>query len=710
VTKRIYRFSAATCDGNAQMQALLGGKGANLAEMCQLGLPVPPGFTITTAVCNHYRQSTAKETVLAAVVEEALEHADWLAQELGHLPLLSVRSGAPVSMPGMMDTILNVGITTGNLAAWSERIGARAAADSQRRLIQMLATTAFGMQPGEFEALLTQKRFAKKVKTDAELDATALLELVAEYQAIFALATGLDWPDTLAGQLIHAIRAVFESWMSPRAIDYRKLNQIDDAMGTAVTVQAMVFGNMGLDSGSGVLFTRDPLTGDDILYGEFLQNAQGEDVVAGIRTPLPLDAMGSHGMAPQPCWSTVCEELVDLAEHLEQHYRDMLDLEFTVQQGRLWLLQCRTGKRSALAAFRIAAAMVEEGLIDKATALSRLTAEQYKLVRRPRIADGFAVPPAATGIAASPGVASGRPVFSAKAAIDCSEPCIMVTHDTCPDDIAGMAAAAGILTRTGGTTSHAAVVARAMDKPAVVGCTDLGPAMAALQKGLVQRVTIDGGSGRVWFDVEVPVVDGSDDPAVLKICRWAVERSAHAVSCPKLWDIDRPVRIMAANWWGNKEALEQVLHELEQLPDRSHVTLDLSPPIMFQAESDLVLQECFCQEDVAGMVGLTLDALQALAGRASRLEGLALVLAEVEPKTVAELTGLGFRLGVTPHTIADLLAGDMVACDADFIETVVGGSAAWQELQAVFAQAGRPVKLMLPAAPAEYLVFTQLGK
>ena len=709
MTKRIYRFSADTCDGNAQMSALLGGKGANLAEMCQLGLPVPPGFTITTAVCNQYRKASDPEAVLAGVVEEALGHVDWLAGQLGHLPLLSVRSGAHVSMPGMMDTILNVGLTSDNLASWSERIGARAAADSQRRLIQMLATTAFGMQPGEFEALLTQKRFAWKVKTDAELDTEALLELVAEYQKIFALATGQAWPDSLAQQLRHAIRAVFESWMSPRAIDYRKLNRIDDAMGTAVTVQAMVFGNMGADSGSGVLFTRDPLTGDASLYGEFLQNAQGEDVVAGIRTPLPLDAMGSAA-APQPSWGDVGEELVDLAEHLEQHYRDMLDLEFTVQQGRLWLLQCRTGKRSALAAFRIAVAMVEEWLIDRATALSRLTPQQYKLVRRPRIADGFDVPPHATGIAASPGVATGRPVFSAKAAIDCSEPCIMVTHDTCPDDIAGMAAAAGILTRTGGTTSHAAVVARAMDKPAVVGCTALAPAMAALEQGMVQLVTIDGGTGRVWLDVEVPVVDGSDDPAVLRVCRWAVERSGHAVSCPKLWDIDRPLRIMAAHWWGNHLALEHVLHELEQLPDRSHVTLDLSPPIMFQAESDLVLQECFCQEDMAGMVGFTIEALQALASRASRLEGLALVLAEVEPKTVAELTRLGFRLGVTPRTVADLLAGGMVASDPEFIETVVGGVAAWQELQAVFAEAGRPVELMLPAAPAEYLVFTQLGQ
>ena len=724
MTQRIYPFSQASCAGDKHMTALLGGKGANLAEMCQLGLPVPPGFTITTEASNQYRklEPSAQAAFLDALVAEALEHVDWLTEQFGYLPLLSVRSGAPVSMPGMMDTILNVGLTPKTAEAWNARIGQRATLDCRRRLIQMLGSTAFGIHPEAFENELHRARKSAGVALDSELDTIAMAGVVNRFHWLFEKAAGHAFPDTLGAQLTHAIKAVFDSWTSPRATLYRRINGIDDAMGTAVNIQAMVFGNMGADSGTGVLFTRNAATGENELYGEFLQDAQGEDVVAGIRTPLPLVQMDQIDQA----WSATYAEIGTICDRLEEHYQDMLDLEFTVQRGKLWLLQCRTGKRSALAAFRIAVDLVAEGLIDQDTALARLTPEQYKLVRRPRIADGFAVPPHATGIAASPGVASGKPVFSAEAAVNCSEPCIMITEETSPDDIAGMAAAAGVLTRTGGTTSHAAVVARAMDKPCVVGCTalDLDPK----QWADVHRVTIDGATGRVWRGVEVPLVDGSADPSVLEVCRWAVRRSGYAVTTLPInagspvgpASGDSPVpdweqRLMVADWWGDHGRLHQVLHDLAQLPSRLGITLDLAPPFAFGAAEDEPLQDCFGkpvpndQEEVAA--AFLLDLLKALVGRSAELEGLTLVF-DSDPGEVL-INGMkkhGFRIATSPATVADLLDGDVMAPDAGFIDTVIGGLEAWYELEAVFASAGRKLSVLAPGAPAEYLVFTQLGR
>ena len=715
MTQRIYRFSQASTAGDQHMTALLGGKGANLAAMCQLGLPVPPGFTITTAVCNAYRQSTAKDGFLTDLTNEALTHVLWLAEQFGYMPLLSVRSGAPVSMPGMMDTILNVGLCTQNWQSWIERIGGRAVHDCDRRLTQMLGSTAYGVPAEVFEFQLAKVKKKLKVEKDTDLDLVGLSEVVLAYRQAFEANTGFKFPfDDPEKQLRDAIKAVFDSWMSPRAVAYRQLNGIDEAMGTAVTIQAMVFGNMGNDSGTGVLFTRDPLTGKRELFGEFLQNAQGEDVVAGIRTPLPFSDMGSDGIQPQPLWGEIGSALYSFAERLEQHYRDMMDIEFTVQRGKLWLLQCRPGKRSAAAAFRIAVDLVDEEVIDAETAFSRLSSEQYKMVRRPRIADGFDAPPHSLGIAASPGVATGRPVFSAEAAVNCTEPCIMITEETSPDDIAGMAKAVGVLTRTGGTTSHAAVVARAMDKPCVVGCTalDLDPKKWAT----TQRVTIDGATGRVWCGIEVPLTDGSASPAVLRVQAWAVARSGYAVARQiSLVDptatILAPHRLMAADWWGDHVAMHQVLDALTKLPDRAYTTLDLTPPGRFRTTDDELLQACFGEDpDDGPATAFLIDLLKALVNRSTALEGLAMVLdGDADPALVAGLKSHGFRLAVEPATVADLLSSDVLAPGAPFIEEVIGGIEAWDELLALFAAGGKPIGILPPAAPAEYLVFTQLG-
>ena len=335
-------------------------------------------------------------------------------------------------MPGMMDTILNVGLTEANLGVWAKRIGERAAWDSYRRLIQMLGATAYGIQMDKFEFQLASVKKQAGVTVDADLTVEHLHVLCSLYSHVFKANVGHEFPQTREEQLKAAIVAVFRSWDNDRAVEYRKINKIDDAMGTAVTVQAMVFGNMGKTSGSGVAFTRDPSTGEPKIMGEYLFDAQGEDVVAGIRTPLKLDDV-------KAAW---CGELEQLCYKLEAMYVDMVDLEFTVQNGELFILQSRTGKRSARAAFKIAVDLVNEGVIDRGTARSRLTAEQFKVVRRPTIDPAFKVEPALVGLPACPGVVTGKPVFSSQDAINCKEPCILVTHETTPEDIAGMNAAA----------------------------------------------------------------------------------------------------------------------------------------------------------------------------------------------------------------------------------------------------------------------------
>lgn len=474
--KYVYFFGAGEGEGNATMRTLLGGKGANLAEMTNLGVPVPPGFTISTEVCKlYYENEKQYPKGLDEQIDENLQKLEVaINAKFGDIEdplLLSVRSGAAVSMPGMMDTILNLGLNDDTIKGLIAKSGnERFAYDAYRRFVQMFGNVVLRVDHDEFEHLLEEKKKAKGVTLDTELDAADLSALVHEFKHIIKQKTGNDFPDMPRQQLDMARDAVFESSGNPRAITYRRLNDISEELGrTAVNVQSMVFGNMGGSSGTGVAFTRNPSTGANQFYGEFLMNAQGEDVVAGIRTPLPIAEL--KNISPE-----AYTELVNIGERLETHYRDMQDVEFTIQDGRLYMLQTRNGKRTGQAAVRIAVEMVEEGLIDKETALTRVPANDLDQLLHPRVDPSANVEVIAQGLPASPGAAVGRVVFTALRAEEraaAGEKVILVRTETSPEDIGGMDAAEGILTARGGMTSHAAVVARGMGKCCVAGCAAL---------------------------------------------------------------------------------------------------------------------------------------------------------------------------------------------------------------------------------------------
>jgi pyruvate,orthophosphate dikinase len=478
MTKYVYRFGGGTADGSAAMKDLLGGKGANLAEMARIGIPVPPGFTITTEVCRFYYANGGKYP--DGLEEEVKAGVAFLEEQTGRKfgdaenPLLvSVRSGAPVSMPGMMDTILNLGLNDESVEAIARKIDPRFAYDSYRRLIAMYGNVVLGFKDERgdpFDRLMQEFKKEKGAATDLDLSAEDLKELVDRFKAYYKERVQ-EFPQDPWEQLWGAIGAVFRSWNNERAIVYRRLNRIPDDMGTAVNVQAMVFGNLNERSGTGVAFTRDPATGENVLYGEYLLAAQGEDVVAGIRTPKPIAELEKE--MPE-----VYKQLLEVREKLEKHYRDMQDLEFTIEDGKLYLLQTRTGKRTGFAAVRIAVEMEREGLITKEEAILRIDpAEQVYQLLQP-IFDPEEKRKAkviAKGLAAGPGAATGRIVFFPDDAVRMAKegPVILVREETSPEDVEGMFAAAGILTARGGLTSHAAVVARQVGKVAVVGCEEL---------------------------------------------------------------------------------------------------------------------------------------------------------------------------------------------------------------------------------------------
>jgi len=457
------------------MRSLLGGKGANLAEMTNLGFPVPPGFTISTDACHLYYQS--KKQLSAALLAEIAKHLKRLEKNLGKgfgdakNPLLvSVRSGAAISMPGMMDTVLNLGLndeTVKGLIKLSKN--PRFGYDAYRRFIQMFSSVVLRIEHGQFEKVLSKKKKDAQAATDADLNEAALRELVGEYKALVRSKTGKDFPEKPLEQLKASIEAVFTSWNNDRAITYRNLNAIPHTLGTGVNVQAMVFGNLGEGSGTGVLFTRDPRSGEHKLYGEFLINAQGEDVVAGIRTPQPIAQLKSE-------MPKVYSQLTGLCESLERHYRDMQDIEFTIEDGTLFLLQTRTGTRTAQAAIQIAVDLVKSKQIDQKTALLRVNPADLDQLLHPTIDPAEKLPVIAKGLPASPGAAVGTAVFESERAIELAgegKRVVLVREETSPDDVGGMAASQGILTARGGMTSHAAVVGRGMGKPCVVGCNEI---------------------------------------------------------------------------------------------------------------------------------------------------------------------------------------------------------------------------------------------
>ena len=476
--KYVYRFGGGQAEGNKDMRDLLGGKGANLAEMSAIGLPVPPGFTITTEACAYYHEHGGKwPEGLEEQVREGVRHIEQLMGARFGDPenplLVSVRSGAAISMPGMMDTVLNLGINDQVVEGLARRTNnERFAYDAYRRFIDMFGDVVMGVKHDYFEEVLDALKKEKGVKEDTELDAEALKELVRRYKEVYRQHTGSLFPEDPYEQLYKAINAVFESWNSERAVKYRQIHKIRGLLGTAVNVQAMVFGNMGEHSGTGVCFTRNPATGEKELYGEFLINAQGEDVVAGIRTPKSISELKQ--IMPE-----VYEELLRLAELLERHYKNMQDIEFTVQEGKLFILQTRNGKRTGVAAVKIAVDMVDEGLVDKKTAVRDLVEPAHlDQLLHPRFKDETAYKDRVIGhgLPASPGAAVGQVVFTAEDAEAWKaqgKRVILVRVETSPEDVGGMHAAEGILTSRGGMTSHAAVVARGWGKPCVAGCGDI---------------------------------------------------------------------------------------------------------------------------------------------------------------------------------------------------------------------------------------------
>ncbi|HTX85188.1 MAG TPA: pyruvate, phosphate dikinase [Streptosporangiaceae bacterium] len=522
--KLVYDFT----EGNKDLKDLLGGKGANLAEMTNLGLPVPPGFIITTDACRYF---LSHGTVPDGLAAEVTEHLSQLEEKMGRKlgdhadPLLvSVRSGAKFSMPGMMETVLNIGLSDESVHGLAKQAGnERFAWDSYRRLIQMFGKTVLDIEGHEFEQAIDAAKQAKGTKNDLDLDARDLQALVESFKAIVKDQTGRDFPQDPREQMDLAVQAVFNSWNADRAILYRRQERIPADLGTAVNIVAMVFGNLGMDSGTGVAFTRDPGSGQQGVYGDYLQNAQGEDVVAGIRNTVPLQDL-------EQIDAKSYAELMQIMSTLENHYKDLCDIEFTIERGKLWMLQTRVGKRTAGAAFRIATQLVDQGLIDLDEALTRVTGSQLAQLMFPRFEAGSDVKQIAKGISASPGAAVGKAVFDSASAVEqaaVGEHVILVRRETNPDDLHGMIAAQGILTSRGGKTSHAAVVARGMGKTCVCGADELEVEVQAKQfttaSGETVRegdvISIDGTSGVVYLGevavVPSPVVEyfeGNLDP------------------------------------------------------------------------------------------------------------------------------------------------------------------------------------------------------
>jgi len=530
-TKYVYFFGGGKADGNGKMKDVLGGKGAGLAEMTNAGLPVPPGFTIQTEACREYMRGGLSPEV-DKQMNEALAKLEALqGQKLGtgENPLLvSVRSGAKFSMPGMMDTILNLGLNDESVQALAKRANnPRFAADSYRRLIQMFGNVVLDIEKAAFDEVFDAKKKQKKAKLDTDLDAKALQEVIAEYKKVVKKHAKRDFPQDPHEQLTMARDAVFRSWQNDRAKHYRRINNIDDMLGTAVNVQAMVFGNLGETSGTGVGFTRNPATGTNEFYGEFLLNAQGEDVVSGVRTPVPI--LELHKIMPD-----VYNQLRETTTRLEKHYKDMQDFEFTIQEGKLYMLQTRNGKRTGLAAVRVAIQMVDEGLITKEEAIFRVEPNQLYDFLVPRLDEkSTKVEVLATGLPASPGAAVGQIVFTADAAVEAvhkngNASVILVRAETTPEDIHGMEVAKGILTSRGGMTSHAAVVTRGMGKCCVAGAGDIDVNEKTREmkvKGQTFKefdwISLDGTTGRV-IKGKLNTLDPSpDDPELQKFMQWA---------------------------------------------------------------------------------------------------------------------------------------------------------------------------------------------
>ena len=640
--------------GNANMRQLLGGKGANLAEMTGLGLPVPPGFTISTEACNNYYEND--KTLDEEITAQAMAALEGLEKKTGKgfgdakNPLLvSVRSGAAVSMPGMMDTVLNLGLTDETARGMAEATqNPRFAYDSYRRFIQMFANVVMELDMTPFEAALEAAKQAQGVKLDRDLSAESLMELVKTYQGLYEKATGKPFPQDPKEQLVRAIEAVFRSWNTPRANYYRQLNDIPSTLGTAVNVQSMVFGNMGDDCGTGVAFTRSPSTGENKFYGEYLMNAQGEDVAAGIRTPQHIDQLKND--MPE-----AYETLIGIAQKLESHFHDMQDIEFTIERGKLYMLQTRNGKRTMQAALQIAVDMVEEGKIGRDDALLMIDAKQINTILHPTFDENALkqAAPVAVGLPASPGAATGQVYFSAgeveKAAAD-GQACILVRTETSPEDIQGMNKAKGILTARGGMTSHAAVVCRGMGRCCVAGCNDIfvdeEEGFFRTEEGRIFKrgdwISLDGNTGRVYGE-QLPTVPAKISGNFETIMQWADDYRTMGVRT----NADTPRDAQAARDFGAEGIglcrTEHMFFDAERIASMRRMIL-----------ADNERQRKAALEELLPMQKQDFKALyKVMGGRPVTIRLLDPPLHEFIPKEEEEIRALAESMGVTFEELND---------------------------------------------------------
>ena len=646
-TKWVYKFS----EGNAEMRNLLGGKGANLAEMTGLNLPIPQGFTVTTEACTNYYDCGGKisDEVASQVIEAMKDLEEIQGKKFGDLedPLLvSVRSGARVSMPGMMDTILNLGLNDEAVEGFAKKTGnPRFAYDSYRRFIQMFSDVVKEVDKAKFEDVLDDIKAEKGVKFDTDLDADDLKEVIKRYKGIYRKALNEEFPQDPKDQLFEAIKAVFRSWDNPRAIYYRRMNDIPGDWGTAVNVQTMVFGNMGDTSGTGVAFTRNPSTGEKQIYGEYLINAQGEDVVAGVRTPQPITKLAED--LPE-CY----EQFMSIAHTLEEHYRDMQDMEFTIQEGKLYFLQTRNGKRTAPAALRIACELVDEGKITKEEAVSRIDAKALDQLLHPNFDEAAlkAALPIGEALPASPGAAAGKVYFDAEMAKlhhEAGLKVILVRLETSPEDIEGMHAAEGILTARGGMTSHAAVVARGMGTACVAGCGDIkfaedGKSFTLGGKTVKEGdyISLDGSTGKIYLG-EIRTVPASISGNFDRIMTWADEIRTLQVRT----NADTPADALNAVKFGAQGIglcrTEHMFFDAERIPKIRRMILSTTKEAREIALNQLIPYQ---KKDFK-------DLYEVMEGRPVTIRFLDPPLHEFLPNTMEEITALAKDMGVTVEEI-----------------------------------------------------------
>ncbi len=652
--KLVYLFE----EGSADMRNLLGGKGAGLAEMTRLGLPVPPGFTITTRVCNVYYELDRKfPPGLRRRVMEALHNVEAkMERKFGgrEKPLLvSVRSGARVSMPGMMDTVLNLGLNDDTVRSMISETGdSRWGYDTYRRFVQMYGNVVMGVEHHVFEEMLGEAKRMRNLRLDTELNEDELRGLVAAFKAKISQMTGKPFPEDPAEQLWSAIGAVFESWNNRRAVTYRKLNGIPEEWGTAVTVQSMVFGNMGEDCATGVAFTRNPSTGENRFYGEYLTNAQGEDVVAGIRTPRPINRDASvPGTSLEERMPEAHARLMEIKKLLESHYRDMQDIEFTIQRGKLFLLQTRSGKRTAQAAVRVAVEMAEEGLLTREQALMSVNPSILDQLLHPVFDEAVSRTEIASGLPASPGAASGRVVFDAEQAVELSsggERVVLVRNETSAEDIHGMAVAQAILTATGGMTSHAAVVARGMGKCCVVGCSDISidssgkfTARDGREISSGDYISVDGTTGHVYLG-ELPTKAAELDAYFDRFTGWCDEVKSMGIRA----NADLPVDARTARKFGARgiglTRTEHMFFGEERLPHMRRMILANSTEARKEALSALLPYQ---KEDFMGL-------FREMDGYPVIIRLLDPPLHEFLPKGAEEVSRLAREMALSPEEVS----------------------------------------------------------